>query len=108
MGLTDQPRAVIFHEKNGREHAHVIWSRTDTEQMRAIMKEKHRRERQSARTVLGHWLKMDRPSVGDQVKAHYDEIKDRKEEKLNARVRRIRKQSKGRSRSRSRGPSMER
>ena len=51
---------------------------------------------------------MDRPSVGDQVKAHYDEIKDRKEEKLNARVRRVRKQSKGRSRSRSRGPSMER
>ena len=72
------------------------------------MKEKHRRERQSARNVLGHWLKMDRPSVGEQVKAHYDEIKDRKEEQLKQRVRRIRKQSKGRSRSRSRGPSMER
>lgn len=36
MELTDQPRTVVFHEKQGREHAHVIWSRIDTEQMKAI------------------------------------------------------------------------
>ncbi|GJL80241.1 MAG: hypothetical protein NPINA01_32300 [Nitrospinaceae bacterium] len=27
LGLTDQPRAVVFHEKEGRRHAHVVWSR---------------------------------------------------------------------------------
>ena len=27
MGLADHARAVVFHEKNGREHAHVVYSR---------------------------------------------------------------------------------
>lgn len=36
LGLDDQPRAVVFHEKNGRRHAHMVWSRIDTEAMRAI------------------------------------------------------------------------
>lgn len=35
LGLTDQPRAIIFHEKEGRRHAHVVWSRIDTESMTA-------------------------------------------------------------------------
>jgi hypothetical protein len=36
LGLTGQPRAVVFHEKEGRRHAHVVWSRIDTEKMKAI------------------------------------------------------------------------
>jgi Relaxase/Mobilisation nuclease domain len=36
LGLDGQPRAVVFHEKNGRRHAHVVWSRIDTEHMKAI------------------------------------------------------------------------
>jgi hypothetical protein len=36
LGLAGQPRAVVFHVKDGREHAHVVWSRTNTETMRAI------------------------------------------------------------------------
>ncbi|MEO1457301.1 MAG: AAA family ATPase [Pseudomonadota bacterium] len=36
LGLTDQPRAVVFHEKLGRRHAHCVWSRIDPERMRAI------------------------------------------------------------------------
>ncbi len=36
LGLTDQPRAVVFHVKDGREHCHVVWSRIDGERMRAI------------------------------------------------------------------------
>lgn len=36
LGLTGQPRAVVEHEKEGREHIHVVWSRTDLEHMRAI------------------------------------------------------------------------
>lgn len=35
VGLTDQPRMVIFHEKEGRRHAHVVWSRIDAETMTA-------------------------------------------------------------------------
>jgi len=36
LRLENQPRAIIFHEKDGRRHAHVVWSRIDTEKMRAI------------------------------------------------------------------------
>ncbi|MBK6897508.1 MAG: relaxase/mobilization nuclease domain-containing protein [Alphaproteobacteria bacterium] len=36
LGLTDQPRVIIFHEKEGRRHAHVVWSRIDTEEMKAV------------------------------------------------------------------------
>lgn len=44
LGLTGQPRAVVFHVKHGREHCHVVWSRIDVEKMRAIhMAHDHRR-----------------------------------------------------------------
>jgi len=33
LGLTGQPRAIVLHEKNGREHIHVVWQRTDVETM---------------------------------------------------------------------------
>lgn len=36
LGLSDQPRAIIFHEKEGRRHAHVVWSRIDATTMKAI------------------------------------------------------------------------
>ncbi|SDH95206.1 relaxase/mobilization nuclease domain-containing protein [Roseospirillum parvum] len=36
LGLSDQPRALVFHEKNGRRHAHCVWSRIDAESMTAI------------------------------------------------------------------------
>ncbi|OJJ12988.1 relaxase [Alphaproteobacteria bacterium AO1-B] len=36
LGLTDQPRAIVFHEKEGRRHAHVVWSRIDADSMTAI------------------------------------------------------------------------
>lgn len=35
-GLKDQPRAVVFHEKEGRRHCHTVWSRIDIDQMKAI------------------------------------------------------------------------
>lgn len=34
--LTDQPRAIVFHEKEGRRHAHCVWSRINVDEMRAI------------------------------------------------------------------------
>lgn len=36
LGLTGQARAIVFHEKQGRRHAHVVWSRIDVAQMKAI------------------------------------------------------------------------
>lgn len=35
LGLEGQPRVVVFHEKEGRRHAHVVWSRIDAETMTA-------------------------------------------------------------------------
>lgn len=36
LGLADHPRAIVFHEKEGRRHAHCVWSRIDTETMTAV------------------------------------------------------------------------
>jgi len=37
LELAGQPRAVVFHvHKDGREHYHVVWSRIDTDNMRAV------------------------------------------------------------------------
>ncbi len=36
LGLMYQPRAIVIHEKEGRRHAHVVWSRIDASCMKAI------------------------------------------------------------------------
>jgi hypothetical protein len=36
LGLTGQPRVVVVHHKQGREHMHVVWSRIDLERQRVI------------------------------------------------------------------------
>ena len=36
LGLSDQPRAIVFHEKEGRRHAHAVWSRIDPVEMKAV------------------------------------------------------------------------
>ena len=36
MGLEGQPRVIVFHEKEGRRHAHAVWSRIDAKTMTAI------------------------------------------------------------------------
>lgn len=36
LGLTGQPRAIVIHEKEGRRHAHVVWSRINVDEMKAI------------------------------------------------------------------------
>jgi len=35
LELQGQPRAVVFHEKEGRRHAHCVWSRIDVQTMTA-------------------------------------------------------------------------
>lgn len=36
VGLEGQPRVLVFHEKNGRRHAHCVWSRVKVDEMKAI------------------------------------------------------------------------
>ena len=36
LGLEGQPRVVVFHEKEGRRHAHCVWSRIDATEMKGI------------------------------------------------------------------------
>jgi hypothetical protein len=36
IGLTGQPRVIVFHEKEGRRHVHCVWSRIDVAKMKAI------------------------------------------------------------------------
>jgi hypothetical protein len=36
IGLSGQPRVIVFHEKEGRRHAHCVWSRIDANCMKAI------------------------------------------------------------------------
>lgn len=36
LNLKDQPRIIVFHEKEGRRHAHCVWSRIDHQEMKAI------------------------------------------------------------------------
>lgn len=35
LGLIGQPRAIVFHEKDGRRHAHCVWSRIDGDELKA-------------------------------------------------------------------------
>lgn len=44
LGLDGQPRAIVFHIKDGREHAHVVWSRIDALDLKAVhMAHDHRK-----------------------------------------------------------------
>ncbi|MEM9375613.1 MAG: relaxase/mobilization nuclease domain-containing protein [Pseudomonadota bacterium] len=36
LGLAGQSRAIVFHEKKGRRHAHCVWSRINVAEMKAI------------------------------------------------------------------------
>ncbi|MBL1259814.1 MAG: relaxase/mobilization nuclease domain-containing protein [Thiotrichaceae bacterium] len=36
LGLRGQPRAIVFHTKEGRRHCHVVFSRIDAQKMKAI------------------------------------------------------------------------
>jgi len=54
LGLSGQPRAVVFHVKHGREHCHVVWSRIDTDKMKAVQLS---HDRQKLRAVAQQYAK---------------------------------------------------
>lgn len=44
LDLVGQPRVIVFHEKKGRRHAHVVWSRIDAAAMKAIQLSHYKRK----------------------------------------------------------------
>ncbi|MFZ4859915.1 MAG: relaxase/mobilization nuclease domain-containing protein [Desulfuromonadaceae bacterium] len=36
LGFTDQPRAIVIHVHEGREHCHIVWSRIDPESLKGL------------------------------------------------------------------------
>ena len=54
LGLTGQPRAIVFHEKEGRRHAHAVWSRIDAETMTARQLSFHKNKLQDVSRELYH------------------------------------------------------
>jgi hypothetical protein len=52
LGLTGQPRVVVVHEKEGREHCHVVWSRIDLDRMAAISDSNNYRKHEEVARAL--------------------------------------------------------
>lgn len=61
LGLSGQPRAVVFHIKDGREHCHVVWSRIDLETMKAIPMSHDRRRLMDMACELAEKFDLDLP-----------------------------------------------
>ncbi len=47
LGLKNQPRAIVFHEKEGRRHCHAVWSRINADEMKAVQLSHSKRKLQS-------------------------------------------------------------
>lgn len=60
LGLTGQPRAIVFHEKEGRRHAHAVWSRIDPVELKAkqLSFSKNKMQEVSRDLYLEHGWKM--------------------------------------------------
>jgi hypothetical protein len=60
LGLKGQPRAVVQHIKDGREHTHVVWSRIDVENRRAISDSHNYRKHEEVSRALEREFGHDR------------------------------------------------
>jgi len=71
LGLSGQPRAIVFHEKEGRRHCHAVWSRIDMEELKAVQLSysKNKLQEVSRELYLEHGWKMPR---GLTDKSHSD------------------------------------
>ncbi len=79
LGLVGQPRAIVFHEKNGRHHAHCVWSRVDALQMKAIKLSHYKRKLGDISQELYLTHKWDMPE-GFEHKAKRDPLNYSREE----------------------------
>lgn len=78
LGLTGQPRAVIFHVKDGREHCHVVWSRIDLDNMRAIAMNHDRMKLRTCARELAHAYGLSLPPglAEDRGDARFEKTRD--------------------------------
>ncbi|OJU50098.1 MAG: relaxase [Mesorhizobium sp. 61-13] len=78
LGLSGQPRAVIFHVKNGREHCHVVWSRIDLDNMRAIGLSHDRMKLRTCARELAHAYGLTLPAglAEDRGDARFEKNRD--------------------------------
>jgi hypothetical protein len=78
LGLTGQPRAVIFHVKDGREHAHVVWSRIDIDTMKAIPISHDRMKLRTCARELAHAYGLSLPPglAEDRGDARFEKTRD--------------------------------
>ena len=76
LGLANQPRAVVFHTKQGRAHCHVVWSRIDTDKLKAVQLSN---DHQSLRTVAQEFAKDHGITLPDSMSKNRgkDRFKDR-------------------------------
>ena len=62
LGLAHQPRAVVCHVKEGREHYHVAWSRIDTAKMKAVQLSHDRHKLRAAVLAFSREKGLELPS----------------------------------------------
>jgi hypothetical protein len=64
LGLTGQPRFVVEHTKEGRTHQHVVWSRINTDNWKAISDSlTYQKHEQAARQIEQRFGHQEVPSV---------------------------------------------
>lgn len=81
LGLEGQPRAVVMHEKHGRQHIHVVWARTDIDTMKmrsdSYNYDAHERASAALEREFGHEMvpgkhaKRDRESQPEPPRAEF-------------------------------------
>ena len=78
LGLAGQPRAVVFHVKDGREHCHVVWSRIDLDNMRAIGLSHDRMKLRTCARELAHAYGLPLPEglAEDRGDARFEKNRD--------------------------------
>lgn len=78
LGLAGQPRAVVFHVKNGREHCHVVWSRIDLDTMKAIPLSHDRMKLRTCARELAHAYGLALPAglAEDRGDARFESSRD--------------------------------
>lgn len=60
LGLTGQARVVVIHQKEGREHCHIVWSRIDLDRMAAISDSHNYRKHEEVARALEKEFGLDR------------------------------------------------
>ena len=53
LKLVGQPRAIVFHTKNGRQHCHVVWSRIYPDDSKAVQIDHDRYKLQPSYLLAG-------------------------------------------------------